>query len=90
MKPITPLQQVSGTLNRLAAAAGLMNLDYLGTREEACAFQDEILAAHHTVVAAMILIRNHPELGDEFLALIDAENQRSNPPNVVGSEVESS
>lgn len=71
--PVSLLARASTTLNRLAAAAGVTNLDYLGDRDEHLAFLDDVGAAHAAILGAMQLLKNHPELGDELSELTAAE-----------------
>lgn len=71
--PVSLLARACTTLNRLAAAAGVTNLDYLGDREEQLAFLDDVGAAHAAILGVMRLLKNHPELGYELSELTAAE-----------------
>lgn len=82
------LARACTTLNRLAAAAGVTNLDYLGDREEQLAFLDDVGTAHAAILGVMRLLKNHPELGDELSELTAAEIRLVNTTNVGGLGVE--
>lgn len=85
--PLSRLSAASATIHKLSGACGLLNGDHLGTPEETIAFQDEALAAHQAINAAMLLVVNHRELAAELIFLIDSETRRANRTNVAGREV---